>query len=69
MSFFNLSAAKAYVGGVVAAAGLPVATFFIGIFESLTGIDIPASMEAMIVTAFAYVLGHAAVYLVPNKAP
>lgn len=63
---FNLQAAKAYVGGLMASAGIPVGTFFIQLAEKLTGWDIPASAETLFIGGVAYVLGHLAVYFTPN---
>lgn len=66
---FNLEAAKAYVGALVATSGGSVAYFLIGLFEAATSIDLPASLEGMVVTGVTAVIGYLAVYWTPNKAP
>lgn len=66
---FNLEAAKAYMGGVVATAGPALSNFIVGAAEASTGIDIPTSVEGVILTAITFVLGFLGVYFTPNKAP
>ena len=66
---FNLEAAKAYVGGLVATAGIPVSNFIVGMFEKSTGIDLPSSVEGIVLTAVTFVLGYVGVYFTPNQKP
>lgn len=65
---FDLSAAKAYVGGVLAVAGEPVAHFLIGLVEKGLGIDIPVNLEAFVIMGATYALGHTGVYFTKNAA-
>jgi hypothetical protein len=64
---FDLSAAKAYVGGILATAGVPVSNFIVGVFEKTTGFDIPVSIEGVVLTGVTFVLGYIGVYFTPNK--
>jgi hypothetical protein len=64
---FDLTAAKAYVGAIVATSAPAVSSFLIGVAEAATGFDIPTSVEALIVTAVTAVIGYVAVYVTPNK--
>lgn len=66
---FNLEAAKAYVGGLIATAGPAVSEFIIHTFEAGTGFDIPASVEGVIITGVTFILGYVGVYFTPNKQP
>lgn len=66
---FNLEAAKAYMGGLVATAGPFISTTIIGLFEASTGIDLPTSVEGFILTGVTFVIGYVGVYVVPNKKP
>jgi hypothetical protein len=66
---FNLEAAKAYMGGLMATAGPSVSAFIIGMFESGTGIDLPSSVEGFVLTGVTFVLGYVGVYFTPNKKP
>ncbi len=66
---FNLEAAKAYVGGLMATAAPHVSGFLVGLFESATGIDLPANVEGIILTGVAFVLGYIGVYVTPNAKP
>lgn len=63
---WNMTAFKAYVGGVAATAGVPVGTFILHLIESGMG-DLPSSIDTMIVGAIAYVIGHLAVYVAKNQ--
>jgi hypothetical protein len=65
---FDLTAAKAYIGGFMSAGlGTTIANFGIGLVEASFHVDIPATYESVITMAFAYAVGHAAVYFTPNK--
>lgn len=64
---FDLTAAKAYVGALVATSAPAVSSFLIGLFEKATGIDLPASIEGIILTGVTAVVGYIAVYWTPNK--
>lgn len=64
---FDLRAAKAYVGGLLATAAPEVSGFLVGLIEHATGWDIPVSMEKMMLTGIAFVLGWVGVYFTPNK--
>lgn len=64
---FDLRAAKAYAGGILATAAPPVSAFIVGIVEAATGWDIPTSLENTILTGVAFVLGWIGVYFTPNK--
>lgn len=64
---FDLRAAKAYVGGLLATAAPSVSSFIVGLIESITGWDIPVSLEQTLLTGVAFVLGWIGVYLTPNK--
>lgn len=64
---FNLSALKAYVGGLFGAgAGTGLATWMVGAFEAAFAIDVPANLEAMAITAIAGAIGYVAVYFTSN---
>jgi hypothetical protein len=64
---FDFSAAKAYVGGILATAGVPISTFIVGMVEKMTGFDIPVSIEGLVLTGVTFVLGYIGVYFTPNK--
>lgn len=64
---FDLTAAKAYVGAMFAGAGIPISNTIVGLFEATTGIDVPASLEALLASSVAAALGYIAVYFTPNK--
>lgn len=64
---FDLTAAKAYVGGVLAVAAVPVAGFVVGLIHAGTGFDIPTGVSTVLTTGLAYAFAHVAVYFVPNK--
>lgn len=64
---FDLRAAKAYAGGILATAAPGVSAFIVGILEAATGWDIPVSLEQTILTGVAFVLGWIGVYFTPNK--
>lgn len=64
---FDLRAAKAYVGGLLATAAPGVSGFLVGLIETSTGWDIPVSLENTLLTAVAFVLGWIGVYFTPNK--
>lgn len=66
---FNLEAAKAYVGGLMATAAPQVSGFIVGLFESTTSIDLPANVEGVVLTVVAFVLGYLGVYVTPNAKP
>ena len=66
---FNLEAAKAYVRGIVATAGIPISNFLVGMFESVSGLDLPSSVEGIVLTGVTFVLGYIGVYFTPNKKP
>lgn len=66
---FNLEAAKAYVGGLMATAAPQVSGFLVGLFESATGVDLPVNVEGIILTVVAFVLGYVGVYVTPNAKP
>lgn len=65
---FDLTAAKAYVGGILAVAAVPVSTFIGGLFHAGLGMDLPSWAATALTTGLAYVFGHVGVYLTPNKA-
>ena len=64
---FDLRAAKAYVGGLLATAAPSVSGFIVGLIEKGTGWDIPVTLENTLLTGVAFVLGWLGVYLTPNK--
>ena len=64
---FDLRAAKAYAGGILATAAPPVSNFIVGLIEAATGWDIPVSLENMLLTGVAFVIGWIGVYFTPNK--
>lgn len=64
---FNLEAAKAYMGALVATSAGSIAYFLIGLFEAATSIDLPASIEGLIVTGITAAIGYIGVYFTPNK--
>ena len=64
---FDLRAAKAYVGGILATAAPAVSGFVVGIVEASTGWDIPVSLEQTLLTGVAFVLGWVGVYFTPNR--
>ena len=51
---FDLRAAKAYAGGILATAAPPVSNFIVGLVEAATGWDIPVSLENMLLTGVAF---------------
>lgn len=63
---FDLRAAKAYVGGAIAAAGPVVSGAIIGVFEAGTHLDIPANIEGYILAGVSYALGYVGVYFTRN---
>lgn len=63
---WNMTAFKAYVGGVAATAGIPVGNFILHLVESGTG-DLPPMFDNAIVGGIAYAIGHLAVYIAKNK--
>jgi len=64
---FDLSALKAYMGGLVATAGPAVSAFIIGAFEKATAFDLPVSIEGFILTGVTFVLGYVGVYFTSNS--
>lgn len=64
---FDLRAAKAYAGGIMAGAAVPLAHFIVGLVHAGTGFDIPASLESTLATGLGMAFGWITVYLVPNK--
>lgn len=71
---FDLSAAKAYVGGTITAIAsggelaLPVAHWLDGLAGALLGFAPPDTLDTVVSYGLAYVVGHVAVYFMPNKA-
>lgn len=63
---FDLGALKAYVGGLFSTGGATVSAFLIKAFETGTGIDIPATLEGLIVSGVAFVMGYVAVWITSN---
>ena len=63
---FDFTALKAYMGGLVATAGPGISQFLVGALESVTGFDIPASIEGFILTGVTFVLGYVGVYFTKN---
>lgn len=64
---FDLSAFKAWVGGLFATAGIGIANLVIHGIEAGFGFDIPANLEGYIITAVSFAVGYFAVYFAPNK--
>lgn len=71
---WHWGAAKAYVGGFVASAAsggvamLPVAHWLDGLAGALLGFATPDTLDTVVSYGLAYVVGHVAVYFMPNKA-
>lgn len=64
---FDLSALKAYVGGILATAGPSLSSFLVNIFEKGVGIDLPVSVEQTVLYGITFVLGYVGVYFTSNN--
>ena len=68
---FDLTAAKAYVGGAAAAAlataGPGFVKFIDGVVAAGTGWAVPDGINMALLAGFAWVAAHLAVYITPNK--
>lgn len=64
---FDLSALKAYVGGLLATGGPSISAFIVGVFEKATGFDLPVSMEGIVLSAVTFILGYVGVYFTSNQ--
>jgi len=72
---FNLEAAKAYIGALLATAaetassGNGIGGVVVKFIEALLAFDIPPQFETWIAAGVAWVVGYIAVYMTPNKKP
>ena len=64
---FDLSALKAYIGGLIGTWGLPIGAFIIKALEAATGFDIPVGIESVIASGVNFVFGYIAVYFTSNQ--
>jgi hypothetical protein len=64
---FDLSAAKAYMGAVLAGAAVPVAHWLIGLVDAGIGTTLPSGFESVLATGLGVIFGYVGVYLTPNK--
>lgn len=64
---WDMTAFKAYIGGVVATAGVPIGTFVLKLLESGFQTDFSSQIDMSIIGGVAYVIGHIGVYFAKNK--
>ena len=64
---FDLSALKAYIGGLIGTWGLPFGAFLIAALETSLGFDIPSGIESIIASGVNFVFGSIAVYFTSNQ--